>query len=107
MMSKSHGKQAQPGWQVAQAEFERTAVVVRDYILEITFSDHSTAKLDFTKHIVGRGGVFRSLENVATFRQVCVDEEAGTLVWPNDVDFCPDVLYSEALGVSLPVPTVV
>lgn len=79
---------------------------VRDYILEITFADHKTAKLDFTKHIVGRGGVFTPLENIALFRQVRVDEDAGTLVWPNDVDFCPDVLYSEALGASLPVPTV-
>jgi hypothetical protein len=24
------------------------------------------------------------------------------LVWPNEVDFCPDVLYSEATGTPLP-----
>lgn len=32
------------------------------------------------------------------FRQVAVDPEAGTLVWPNGVDLCPDMLYSEATG---------
>lgn len=79
---------------------------IRDYLLEITFADHNIAKLDFTKHIVGRGGVFTPLENIALFRQVRVDEEAGTLVWPNGVDFCPDVLYSEALGIPLPALTV-
>ncbi|WP_423226187.1 DUF2442 domain-containing protein [Candidatus Amarolinea aalborgensis] len=31
-----------------------------------------------------------------------VDPEAGTLVWPNDVDFCPDVLYSRVTGEAIP-----
>ena len=35
------------------------------------------------------------------FRQVAVDYEAGTLVWPNGVDLCPDVLYAEATGKSI------
>jgi hypothetical protein len=34
---------------------------------------------------------------------VKVDPEAGTIVWPNGVDLCPDVLYSEATGTPLPV----
>jgi len=34
---------------------------------------------------------------------VAVDLEAGTLVWPNGVDFCPDVLYAEATGKSIEV----
>jgi hypothetical protein len=48
--------------------------------------------------IAGRGGVFRPLQDVEFFKQVRVDSEAGTLVWPNGVDFCPDVLYSLATG---------
>ena len=71
---------------------------VKDYVLEIGFSDGTVAELDFRQRIVGRGGVFGPLESVDFFRQVTVDREAGTLVWPNGVDFCPDVLYAEATG---------
>lgn len=42
--------------------------------------------------------MFESLQRVDFFRQVTVDREAGTLMWPNGVDFCPDVLYAEATG---------
>lgn len=55
-------------------------------------------ELDFRARIVGRGGVFTPLQDVEFFRQVSVDSEAGTLVWPNGVDFCPDVLYDEVTG---------
>ena len=71
---------------------------VKDYELEISFSDGTVAELDFRRRIVGRGGVFKPLENVDFFRQVAVDREAGTLVWPNGLDLCPDVLYAEATG---------
>lgn len=71
---------------------------ISNYELEMTFSDGTVASLDFQKRIVGRGGVFKPLENVNLFAQVSVDREAGTLVWPNGVDFCPDVLYAEATG---------
>ncbi len=37
------------------------------------------------------------------FRQVRVDPEIGTIVWPNELDFCPDVLYHEATGTPLPI----
>lgn len=80
--------------------FPRVTAVrhVRDYVLEITFSDGTVAELDFRPRVIGRGGVFEALENIDYFGQVSVDREAGTLVWPNDVDFCPDVLYAEATG---------
>jgi len=47
--------------------------------------------------------VFKPLENVEYFRQVSVDQEAGTLVWPNGVDCCPDVLYAEATGTPIAI----
>jgi hypothetical protein len=74
---------------------------LNDYRLEIHFSDDTIAELDFHNRILGRGGVFEPLENIDFFKQVTVDNEAGTLVWPNGVDFCPDVLYAEATGKSI------
>jgi uncharacterized protein DUF2442 len=75
---------------------------VRDYILEVHFTDGSSGQIDFRGKIVGRGGVFAPLEDVNVFKQVEVDIEAGTLRWPNEVDFCPDMLHHEATGVPLP-----
>jgi hypothetical protein len=71
---------------------------IKDFELEVRFSDGTVAVLDFRRRIVGRGGVFQPLENLDLFAKVTVDPEAGTLVWPNGVDFCPDVLYAEATG---------
>ncbi len=71
---------------------------VGDHRLVLTFTDDTTRELDFRSRIVGRGGVFRPLEDVEFFKQVKVDPEAGTIVWPNGVDFCPDVLYNLATG---------
>jgi len=77
---------------------------IEQYCLELTFTNGEKAELDFRNRIVGRGGVFAPLEDVEFFKQVKVDHEIGTLVWPNEVDFCPDVLYSEATGKPLDVP---
>jgi hypothetical protein len=79
---------------------------IQHYILHITFADGTEADLDFEDRVMGRGGVFEPLEDIALFAQVTVDPEARTLVWPNGVDLDPDVLYSEATGIPLPMPTV-
>jgi hypothetical protein len=71
---------------------------LKDFELELQFADDTVAQLDFRNRIQGRGGVFAPLQEVAYFAQVAVDPEAGTIVWPNGVDFCPDVLYAEATG---------
>jgi len=85
--------------------FPRVAAVrhSKDYCLELSFADGTTRQVDFRQRIVGRGGVFRPLEDVEIFKQVRVEPEAGTIVWPNGVDFCPDVLYSLATGKPIPV----
>ena len=77
---------------------------LHDYTLRLTFTDGLVADLDLATRIVGRGGVFLPLADVAFFQQVAVDPEARTLVWPNGVDLDPDVLYAEATGTSLPFP---
>jgi hypothetical protein len=52
--------------------------------------------------LIGTGGVMAPLADPEFFRQVSVDEEAGTIHWPNGVDLCPDVLYSRATGIPIP-----
>lgn len=59
--------------------------------------------MDFAEKVLGRGGVFEPLSDVAFFSRVAVDQEAHTLVWPNGVDLDPDVLYAEAMGIPLPI----
>ena len=76
---------------------------IQDYRLELTFNDGVRAELDFKHKVLGRGGMFAPLEDIDFFSQVKVDFEIGTLVWPNDVDLDPDVLYSEATGRPIPI----
>jgi hypothetical protein len=68
----------------------------------LTFSDGTKGEIDLADWVVGAGGVFEALENPAFFRQVFVNQELGTIQWPNNVDFCPDVLYSRLTGRELP-----
>ncbi len=74
---------------------------IKDYELEIEFSDGKIGRLDFRQRVVGRGGVFSPLESIDFFSKVAIDSEAGTLRWPNQVDFCPDVLYAEICGTTV------
>jgi hypothetical protein len=39
------------------------------------------------------GELYEPLRNRALFIQVSVDNEVGTIVWPNGADFDPDLLY--------------
>jgi len=71
---------------------------VGGYRLEIGFTDGTTSEIDFADRVIGRGGMLRPLSDIDFFRQVRLEPEAGTIVWPNGVDFCPDVLYNLATG---------
>ena len=82
------------------------AKVLDAYRLELTFSDGLRGVVDLSKRLVGRGGVFEPLGAPQFFRQVRVDPELGTIVWPNDADFCPDLLYRWATGEPVPRPEV-
>jgi hypothetical protein len=72
--------------------------VVDGYRVELTFADGVRGVVDLANRIVNRGGVFAPLEEPEFFRRVRVDEELGTLVWPNGADICPDLLYAWATG---------
>ena len=51
------------------------------------------------RDLPGIGEVFEPLRDLALFRQVAVDPEIGTILWPNNADFAADTLYD--IGVDL------
>jgi hypothetical protein len=66
--------------------------------LRLSFTDGVTATLDFLPLVSGRGGMLAQLEDEEFFARVRLDPEAGTIIWPNNVDFDPDVLHGMATG---------
>jgi hypothetical protein len=64
--------------------------------LELIFSDGRRGVVDMAGRVRGRGGDFSALEDPVFFRQVRVDPELGTIVWPHGVDFCPELLHEWA-----------
>lgn len=73
----------------------------RPSALRLTFADGRSGDVDLSEHFAEPvGPVFEPLVDIDYFRQVVVDEELGTIVWPNGADLAPDVLYSQALSLT-------
>jgi hypothetical protein len=63
--------------------------------LRLGFDDDTVREIDLEAELWGP--VFEPLRHdLQLFRQVRVDEELGTIVWPNGADFDPDVLHGDA-----------
>ena len=73
------------------------ARVVENHVLEIRFSDGYVARLDLEPALWWP--LFEPLKSTDYFRQFLLEDD--TIRWPNDADFCPDVLrfWCEAGGV--------
>jgi len=65
--------------------------VVKHGVLELTFADGVTGQIDVLDRM--RGPVFARARTDSGFREVTVDRETGTIVWPGGVDLAPDTLY--------------
>ncbi len=65
---------------------------LKDYKLLLEFDDKKMKIVDLGPEIWG--SVFEPLKNLNYFKKVKVKE--GTITWPNEADFCPDVLYKIA-----------
>ncbi len=64
------------------------------FIMRLAFEDGTERTIDLAGELWGP--VFEPLrENRELFRQVRVDEELGTIVWPNGADMDPDVLHGD------------
>lgn len=64
---------------------------VRDYLLRVRFDDDLERTIDFAPILLGP--LFGPLQDPSLFRQVRVDRDLGTLVWPNGADIDPSVLH--------------
>lgn len=66
---------------------------VRDFTVWVRFEDGSEGEIDLSEELYGP--VFEPLRDVNYFRQVRVDPELGTIVWPNGADLAPEFLYEK------------
>ena len=72
-----------------------TAVeVVADHRVRVWFDDGSEGEVEFRDDDFR--GVFEPLRDPDYFAKVIVDEELGTIVWPNDADIAPETLHAWA-----------
>jgi hypothetical protein len=65
--------------------------LVGPYRLRVEFDDQLERTIDFEPVLAGE--LYGPLRDVALFRQVRVDPEVHTLVWPNGADFDPATLH--------------
>ena len=72
-----------------------------DHRLFLRFEDGTQGVLDLAP-ILRFDGIFEPLRDPAFFARVRLEEELGTIVWPNGADLCPDVLHQRLTGAALP-----
>ena len=65
--------------------------IVGDYTLEVEFADGSEQNIDFRPVMAGE--MYAPLLDRSLFKEVTVDPEVHTLVWPNGADFDPAILH--------------
>jgi hypothetical protein len=61
------------------------------YALKVAFSDGASKVIDLASEL--HGEVFEPLRDRDYFARVRVNEETGTIEWPNGADFAPEFLY--------------
>ena len=67
------------------------------YKLFLRFEDGVSGEVDVAT-ISNFAGVFAPLRDESRFAEVVVNEELGTVQWPNGADLDPDVLYAMISG---------
>jgi hypothetical protein len=75
---------------------------LEDHRLHLKFEDGTEGDLDLSGW--NWSGVFEPLEDPSYFRRVTLDEELGTIVWPNGADMAPETLHAWVVGGLKPIP---
>lgn len=65
--------------------------VVGAYRLGVIFADGTHREVDVEPELYGE--MFEPLRDPSLFAQAAVDQQLGTVVWPNGADFSPEFLY--------------
>ncbi len=65
--------------------------VVAPFTLRLLFDDGLERRIDFSGVLAG--ALYGPLRDAAVFRQVRIDPEVHTIVWPNGADFDPATLH--------------
>ena len=73
------------------------AKALDDYRLHLQFDDGIEGVVNLAPHLSFQG-VFEPLRDPAYFAQARVDQQSGTVVWPDGADLDPDVLYGRITG---------
>lgn len=69
--------------------------VISNHQLLVTFNNQEKRIFDVSDYL--ELPVFQLLRNPIYFNSVRI--EHGTVVWPNDVDFCPDTVYLKSVPI--------
>jgi Protein of unknown function (DUF2442) len=78
-----------------QREVVTSVRIVRHGVVVLTFVDGLEGEVDLLDHLWGP--VFERARTPEGFVEIYVDQEAGTITWPGEVDFAPDTLYQRVL----------
>jgi Protein of unknown function (DUF2442) len=65
--------------------------IVAAYTLRVIFDDHTQQIIDFRPVLLGE--LYSPLQDEKFFKQVEIDPEIHTLMWPNGADFDPATLH--------------
>jgi hypothetical protein len=69
--------------------------VLSRYLVALTFDNGASRVIDLEPFLWGE--MFKPmLDNYEFFLRVAIDQDAGTISWPNGADLSPRTLYAES-----------
>jgi hypothetical protein len=72
----------------------RSVTPLAGFRVRLLFTDGDRRDVDLEPLL--RGPIFEAIRgDPSLFKQVTVDEELGTIIWPNGADIDPDVLHGD------------
>ncbi|TQR33630.1 DUF2442 domain-containing protein [Lysinibacillus sphaericus] len=80
-----------------------SVIPTRNFKLLLVFDMQEYRIVDIRKFLKDDSGLLAEVrDDLELFLQVTLDDIAGTVCWPNGVDFEPALLYQECMDVDFP-----